>query len=169
MKQIRVVILLSFVLLSNSLFATVQRADTLIVNGDTLRMRRSFPLEQYFEQKGERTIGGVQLQGTSSALRRGYIATWKLENDSLFLIHINIGADNSVNIKDEFGSDRVFAEWVNGNIQGEEARVYRRRFLVFWWHYFRYEKRFVFENGKVRTTTTAAIRADRFEWLRQNQ
>ena len=169
MKRIRVVILLSFVLLSKSLFATVQRSDILIVNGDTLRIRRSFPLEQYFEQKGERTFGGVTIRALYSALWRGYVATWKLENDSLFLIHINIIEDNSVGVKDEFGSDRVFAEWVNGNIQGEEVRVHRRRYVFFWWHYYRYEKRFVFENGKVRATLTAAIRANRFEWLRQNQ
>ena len=145
MKQIRIVLIISFVLLSKNLFATSQFLEHFIVNGETTVMLYSFPLEQYFRQKGERTIGGVEMVGTTTASLRGYVATWKLENDSLFLTHISPDVDRNVGVKDEFGSDRVFAEWVNDTIaipQGE--RIHFR--------FFEAEKHFVFENGKLKDT-----------------
>ena len=154
MKRIKIIILLSFVLLSNSLFATVQRRDIFIMSGDTMSVYRSFPLEQYFEQKGERTIGGVQMQFISTAVRRGYIATWKLENDSLFLTHIYTGHHN-VCIKDEFASDRVFAEWVNEPIIVISQVVHRR------WRSFYVQKHFAFENGRLKDVRIARARVRR--------
>jgi len=53
-------------------------------------------------------------------LWRGYVGTWKIENDSSFLVNIKIdycgGNPVTINIKEEFGSDKVFADWVSSEI-----------------------------------------------------
>ena len=138
MRQI--VIFLLVVLGAKNLFATAQDPDKLIVNGDTVRIF-SNPLEAYLSKKGqytkfviygdtvrvrsnpweegERTIGGIELTPHSTGLWRGYVATWRLENDSLFLVRLQKGYENQAedfNIRKEFGTDRVFAGWVTETI-----------------------------------------------------
>lgn len=98
-------------------FATGQAGDILIFKGDTLTLF-SNPLEHYLDNKPERTINGKKLEWTSTACYRGYRATWELTNDSLFLIRIQKGCYSETpeyfDLKSEFGSDRVFAEWFTG-------------------------------------------------------
>lgn len=105
-------------LISSQVFATSQYGDILIDGKDTVEIY-SNPLEVYLENKKSRTINGYDLKMTSTACYRGYLATWELKNDSLFLIEIRNGCsslDNMepeyFNLKDEFGSDIVFANWV---------------------------------------------------------
>ncbi len=98
-------------------FATGQAGDILIFKGDTLTLF-SNPLEQYFDIKSERTLNGKKLERTSTACYRGYRATWKVTNDSLFLIKVQKGCYSETpeyfDLKSEFGSERVFAEWFTG-------------------------------------------------------
>ncbi|MBI1308108.1 MAG: hypothetical protein GC181_16000 [Bacteroidetes bacterium] len=53
----------------------------------------SNPLESYFRYKSDRSINGDTLPWTSTDCSRGYLATWKLVNDSLFLTHIQRSCD----------------------------------------------------------------------------
>jgi TPR repeat protein len=156
--QIRVVIFLFFVLWSESLFATAQQGDKLVVNGDTAWIN-SNPLEKYFEEKGKRTIGEFDLNSRecfSTSLWRGYVATWKLENDSLFLIRIQTeycsGSNpKEINIKSEFGSNKVFAQWVTDTIvcpQGELLQYVHMGYESI----YEGEKYYTFKQGK-RTDT----------------
>ena len=69
------------------LFGTAQLTDIFIYNQDTLFVYTN-PLEEYFNKKGERKIGKLELDYSCTALWRGYVATWKLERDSLFLVKI---------------------------------------------------------------------------------
>ncbi len=98
-------------------FGTSQAGDILIFKGDTLTLF-SNPLEQYFDIKSERTLNGKKLEWTSTACYRGYRATWEVTNDSLFLIRVQKGcyseAPEYFDLKSEFDSERVFAEWFTG-------------------------------------------------------
>lgn len=106
-------------LLSEKVIATGQMADYLIIERDTFSLF-SNPLEPYLQFKNERSINGVTLGMTSTACWRGYIATWRIQNDSLFLIRLirGIELDSTIvfNLKEEFGTDKVYASWYTGTI-----------------------------------------------------
>lgn len=106
-------------LLSEKAIATGQMADYLIIERDTFSLF-SNPLEPYLQFKNERSINGVTLGMTSTACWRGYIATWRIQNDSLFLIRLirGIELDSTIvfNLKEEFGKDKVYASWYTGTI-----------------------------------------------------
>lgn len=106
--------------------ATAQYGDILIIDKDTSWIN-SNPLEAYFKEKGERTIAGEELDGLCTALWRGYVATWKIENDSLFLLRVQTHycGDNPIDkdISKEFNSTRVFAYWVNSVIVKPEGEL----------------------------------------------
>lgn len=124
MKLIKIILLLFILSKAGQAFATAQIPDLLIIGKDTFALCNN-PLDVYIEQKGSDVIGKHELKVTSTALWRGYVATWELKNDSLFLVHLqdNWGDDsNEISISDEFGSDRVFAHWVTDMLrcpQGE--------------------------------------------------
>lgn len=125
MKENRLIKLLPSVIMilsSKLVFGTAQFGDILIFNKDTVSIF-SNPLEQYFEVKKERTINGEELEGMCSALWRGYIATWEIENDSLFLVRIRTnycgGNPIDLDLVGEFGKDRIFANWFDGEIRSQ--------------------------------------------------
>lgn len=115
------ILIVILIYIPNDLFSTEQIGDVLIVDNDTVSIN-STPLEEYFRQKGERKIGDIYMgdQLECTALYRGYIATWEIRDDSLFLICIEInGCDDFPEIIDllsEFGSKSIFAYWASGLI-----------------------------------------------------
>jgi len=115
----KLILLLTGIILFGNAHATGQAADFLILKTDTFYLF-SNPLEPYLEYKNVRTINGVELNGTSTSCWRGYIATWEIRNDSLFLTKIvreeESGKFQTFNLKEEFGSDKVFAEWFTGTL-----------------------------------------------------
>jgi len=119
MKKQIVILSIFLIVQFSELFATAQYGDRLVIDKDTFWIN-SNPLESYFDIKGNRTINDEEIQGGCTALWRGYVATWLLQNDSLFLIRIQTDycGDNPIDldIKKEFGSNKVFAEWVNHTI-----------------------------------------------------
>lgn len=67
-------------------FATAQYPDKIIYNGKEYRLH-SNPLESYFEKNpGKRPSGGLQ----SSALWRGYVATFEIRDNQLYVKDIEI-------------------------------------------------------------------------------
>ena len=120
MKKIsEILTICAAIMFSSMAYATSQYGDILIDGKDTIEIY-SNPLETYFEIKKSRTINGYELNMTSTACYRGYLATWQLKNDSLFLIEIRNGCSSMdekkpeyFDLKDEFGSDIVFASWVS--------------------------------------------------------
>ena len=107
-------------------FATGQSGDILIYKGDTL-IFFSNPLEDYFETKGERTINGYELTWTSTACYRGYLATWEMTDDSLYLVRLEKGCFNEASdyfdLSKEFGSNRVFAHWFTGKTIAPKGKL----------------------------------------------
>jgi hypothetical protein len=151
MRVIRLIAFVFFAFVTESLYATAQHGDILIVNGDTACIQ-SNPLEQYFSNKGKRTIGGIEMQATSTALWRGYIATWELENDSLFLVRMQTAYSKrnsrEIDIRKEFGSDKIFAEWVTDTIicpQGELLKYSHMGYMSI----YEGEKYYTFKQGKL--------------------
>jgi hypothetical protein len=116
MSRPKHILLITFllVILSNKLFATGQYGDILIIGQDTVWIT-SNPLEKYFEKKGSRTIDNKELVSNCTALWRGYVATWRLDNNKLYLVRIQTDycGDNptDVTLTKEFGSNKVFANW----------------------------------------------------------
>jgi hypothetical protein len=111
-------ITLTFLFLPFFLSATAQFGDILIWNGDTLLMHAN-PLEQYLDEKGERSIGRQKLEGTCTACWRGYVASWTMRNDSLFLekIKTNVCSDPvEIDLRGEFGKGPIFASWFTGKL-----------------------------------------------------
>ncbi len=147
----KLTIIIFLCLISGHLLGTTQYPDFLIYQGDTLSIYAN-PMEAYFEKKGTRTIGDIEMNGVRTALWRGYIATWKLENDSLFLVKMQTDycsdCPNEINISKEFGTKRVFANWVSSEL----INPYGERLKYIYQSYeslYEYEKGFVFKSGKL--------------------
>lgn len=84
MKTILIVILTLF--LGLKAFATAQIPDIIIYNGEKCKLH-SNPLEAYFEKNPDkRPKGGIM----STALWRGYVATFEVRDNQLFLKDIEI-------------------------------------------------------------------------------
>lgn len=137
--------------MSGQLFGTAQIPDFLIYQGDTLAIYAN-PLEDYFDKKGERTIGGLEMEGMCTALWRGYVGTWIIEKDSLFLVSIETDYCNDnpidIDISEEFGSNRVFADWVSFEIinpYGKQIKYIHQGYQSI----YEYERGFEFLNGKL--------------------
>lgn len=94
---------------------TVQARDQIVFNNKTHRIY-GFPLDQFFEKRGKL----LNLQGSNSALWRGYLANWLIEHDKLFLIDFwgeHSGLQIEYDLSDLFPNQKkVFAEWFTGEI-----------------------------------------------------
>ncbi|MDR3706555.1 MAG: hypothetical protein P4L28_11700 [Paludibacteraceae bacterium] len=133
MKQIIGILLLFFMV--EGAFAASQVPDICMIRKDTVQDTLAFfvyPLEDYFEQQGERNLGGFK-SCESNACQRGYQAVWKVEHDSLFLVNIQ-GCNEHMSWCDEttlpnlrriFGDqcvgNKVFAKWVFGKYRAFEG------------------------------------------------
>lgn len=123
------VLLLALGLMSGAARATPQIDDRLVVDRDTapLHFADDSPLEIYLEGKSARTFGGVRLEDHCTALWRGYVATWLLEGDSLFLVRVQVDycSDNppDLDLVKEFGTGKVYAWWVNGRISAGTGKL----------------------------------------------
>jgi hypothetical protein len=103
---------------------TAQIAERLRYQGDDVAMCTN-PLSDYF------AMGGVnpRFESHSTALWRGYVGSWEIIDDRLYLIGLNgtleDGTDASLStIFPEF-PDRVFAHWYSGTIripQGKQLK-----------------------------------------------
>jgi hypothetical protein len=144
---------------SNYLFATMQQGDIFIINGDTTEVFFS-SLHSYFEMKGEMAIADFDIskhRGRCTHMWRGYYATWTLENDSLFLIRVQICGNSTLDIESEFGSNRVFAHWVTGTIACPKGEIVYYGMMSS--DVFEDELYLLFEAGKlVRSSTIEILR-----------
>lgn len=106
-------IFLIFTLSAKLSFATGQRSDLIIYEGDTLALL-SLPLEEFLGEYNERLRKYPILKLTCSTdLWRGYQALWKLENDRLFLIDVYLCGNKDKSILKEFFQTQapIKAKW----------------------------------------------------------
>lgn len=127
MKKMLIVVAFLLALPINA-WATAQIPDRLIYEGKTVGIY-SEPLEQYFNKDHPKPI--EWMQAMCSALWRGYLATWEIKDDKLYLIRV---------VKDGCSSDApayplsnlfpgkkgpIFADWYTGTLvvpQGERLK-----------------------------------------------
>lgn len=125
LQKIHINLTIFLIILAFSAHATEQIGDKLIINNDTCWIEAT-PLEDYLENKGSRIFGEILLEGHCSALWRGYVATWELKNDSLFLIRIQLDYcsehPKDYDISKEFNKERVFVNWINRTIRKPEGK-----------------------------------------------
>jgi len=110
--MIRVMILsLIFFMHGMYLFATGQFSDILIWNGNEYTITANYPMQDYFEIFPEK-----RPPPAGSALQRGYIATYEIINNELWLIDIKIPNGNYSIINGNFiiGYTSIINEFLNG-------------------------------------------------------
>lgn len=98
---------------------TAQATERLWYRGEELSLCAQ-PLSQYLE-----TIRpDLRLQAPSTALWRGYIGTWKIESDRLYLVGFrgypaDAGDDEELSLADLFPMypEGVFAHWYTGELR----------------------------------------------------
>lgn len=147
--KMRRIFFIIFLFLSIDLLGTGQIPDYLIYKRDTLSLF-SNPLEGYFNFWHKRPNKLFDSLGyNSTACWRGYIAHWKLRNDSLFLTKLEgdkSSIDLSVIFKNKVRNGEVFASWVNENINNPHGK------LLYYEHMgynslYEYERDFVIKKG----------------------
>lgn len=114
-------------LISITTFATQQSSDKLIYKSDLIYIGY-YPFEDLVNYEVFKNFMNYQ-ESTNyippTSCYRGYIATWEIENDSLFLIKMitpNGNNDNNIKLELIFGKARVkqgkvFAYWVTKSIK----------------------------------------------------
>lgn len=95
---------------------TAQFSERLIFEGQQVALL-SNPLNDYF------ALGGCDpgFESTSTALWRGYIGTWEILNDRLYLVGLRgtlkSGDEASMDSVFPGFTDRVFAHWFSGRLR----------------------------------------------------
>ena len=118
------------ILISMTVLATEQTPDNLIYRSDTIYID-TYPLGKLLETDSivrNLIFGYSEELCISSACWRGYVATWIIENDSLFLIGLISGCeDYKFKLEDVFGTEKVrnnkvHARWFTGELTVEPKR-----------------------------------------------
>jgi hypothetical protein len=130
MKTILRILLLYFgTLLSPLVYGTAQIPDILIYQGKKYNLN-SNPLEPYFELHPDKR----PQEGFSTALWRGYIATFEITDNKLYLIDISILASKDSlgkyihyrkSVKDQVfpGQEKIVIDWFTGLLVVPDGRL----------------------------------------------
>ena len=125
-KPILLLIIIFSFLFNEKVFGTAQFPDILIDGKDTVAIF-SNSFEQYLSNKENRIFCGEKLEGTSTACYRGYLAIWMIRDNKLYLKKVLRGCgeihEKEFNLKKEFGSNEVFANWFTGKIVSPRGRL----------------------------------------------
>ena len=107
---------------------TAQIAEGLILNGEEVSLLTN-PLNSYF------ALGGANpgFSSNSTALWRGYVGTWKIVNDRLYLIELQgtLEEGGSACLETVFPGfpARVFAHWYSGTLRIPRGKLVRYRHM----------------------------------------
>jgi hypothetical protein len=100
---------------------TAQIAERLIFEGQEHALL-SNPLSEYFALGGERP----DFQSTSTALWRGYVGTWEVVSDRLYMVAIKgwLESGQEASLETVFPGfpNRVFAHWFTGKLRIPQGR-----------------------------------------------
>ena len=134
---------------------TAQIEDSLVYEGQGYSLF-SNPLESYFDDDHPRP----EFRAGNTAILRGYVAGWEIENDTLFLVRLRgqVGGDDEtyavnareVGVQDLFpwAGDRVKATWFTGELRLPQGKLIE---YVHRWYESTYEEDLLltFEKGKL--------------------
>ena len=98
---------------------TAQTPDRLVYEGATESLCTE-PLEPYFVMLGQRP----RFPQNNTALWRGYVATWEILKDHLYLIQLDVygGRPTLDSLFPGFGT-RVFAHWYSGTLRVPKGKL----------------------------------------------
>ncbi len=102
---------------------TIQAGDIISYNGEKKTIATE-PLKPYLETRND--VGFIF---KSTALVRGYIGTWKIKNNKLYLVSLIgfIEKNNQVDLNYLFpNKTEVFASWFSGDIKIPEGDLIQK-------------------------------------------
>lgn len=143
-----------FLAVPASSWATAQFPDVLIYKGKTESIL-SNPLEQFFDKDHPRPM--KLFQTDCSALWRGYVATWKIEDDKLYLIKVVEGSCSAdapeIPLSKILPGKKapIFADWFSGTLVIPQGKVINYVHMGYESTY-ENELHIVIKNGKVQST-----------------
>jgi hypothetical protein len=132
-KSVLLIIIL-LISLSVAASATPQAPDKLIHKGKTYMLFAN-PLESFYRTGQSKPRFQIAPRTWSSGNERGYVATWEVKDENLYLIGIDswicesLGSDNckKADLKEMFGEryhdGRVKADWFSGELRMPEGKV----------------------------------------------
>ena len=100
---------------------TAQVTEDLLYKNHRLSMCDE-PLALWISKNKEKCNFGT----TSSACWRGYVGTWQVIDNHLYLIELSAVSQNgdSLSLSDVFdGQEKVFAHWFNGEVRCPEGKL----------------------------------------------
>lgn len=101
---------------------TAQVPEALLFKGERLELC-SEPLAQFFSQSGNES----PFMGTSTACWRGYVGTWELDAERLYLVDLASGdTDHTFSVLPLIfpeASERIFADWVSGKLRVPQGKL----------------------------------------------
>lgn len=120
-----ITLILHLVLLSNHSFCCDYVEEQLFFQKDTFLLNYTVvPLEVYLKSNHsiERKLSRQKMSTTGCD--RGYIGSWKVEHDSLFLVGVTNCWDEPISMLKVFGTEKLFAYWYSGKIEGCTSGIY---------------------------------------------
>ena len=114
--------------------ATAQQPDILIYKGKTYALFAN-PLESFYKSEKERPLFRVRPNVMSTGNWRGYVATWKIENNLLFLVKLdawicrdwNGNTCRKVSLPRLFGKryrkGKILADWFSGTLTMPDGKM----------------------------------------------
>ena len=107
---------------------TAQISEKLIYQGERVSLLTN-PLDSYFALSGRK----ASFQLTSTALWRGYVGTWELLNDRLYMVELKgtLADGSRANLESIFPGfpDRVFAHWYSGTLRIPRGKMLEYRHM----------------------------------------
>lgn len=108
-------------------YTLAQAPDIIIINNDTFDLY-SNPLNKLFKTKSKKRI--LRFDCKNRMCTRGYVATWRIRNDSLFLVKINncrftCDTFQNVDLQKVFKTAEPFANWVTGKLRIPKGKMIR--------------------------------------------
>ena len=110
--------------------ATAQEPDVLIYKGKTHALFAN-PLEDFYKDRKNRPLFVVEPNVISSGNWRGYVATWTIENNLLYLVKIDAWICNRdctrVDLRRLFGTryrnGKIKADWFSGDLRAPDGKM----------------------------------------------
>jgi hypothetical protein len=114
--------------------ATGQQPDILIYKGKTYDLFAN-PLESFYKNEKDKPLFQVRPGVMSTGNWRGYVATWKIENDFLYLVKLDAwicrdwdeSTCTKVNLRRLFGkryrNGRIHANWFSGDLRIPDGKM----------------------------------------------
>ncbi len=127
--KMRVTTTILLILFSLTIFATEQTPDVLIYKSDTIYIE-TYPFEVLMDSDSlirQKIFEDSDDFCISSGCWRGHVATWTIENDSLFLTNLLNGCEefefklNEVFHNRKVIDNKVFADWFTGDLLEYES------------------------------------------------